>query len=79
MSRKDLCFLRDYSQQVQDEVGNIIRDKLQNAYVLESDLVLSNPELIRKYDNRNNVNTIILIVVYAEIHIFKTFFTYVCI
>ena len=28
----------------------MIKDLLENAYVLESDLVLSNPNLIRKYE-----------------------------
>lgn len=42
-----------------NEANNIgsaymIRDKLQNAYVLESDLVLSNPNLIRKYEYHSN-------------------------
>ena len=32
----------------------LVRDRLQNAYVLESDLVLYNPELIRKYEYGSN-------------------------
>ncbi len=32
----------------------LIRDKLQNSYVLESDLVLYNPNLIRKYEYESN-------------------------
>ena len=32
----------------------LVRDKLKNAYVLESDLVLSNPNLIRKYEYNSN-------------------------
>ena len=32
----------------------LIRDLLDNAYVLESDLVLSNPKLIRKYEYESN-------------------------
>lgn len=32
----------------------LVRDKLQNAYVCEADLVLSNPKIIRKYEYRSN-------------------------
>lgn len=32
----------------------IVRDKMENAYVLESDLVLSNENLIRKYEYTSN-------------------------
>ena len=32
----------------------VIKDKLENAYVLESDLVLYNPDLIRKYEYSSN-------------------------
>lgn len=32
----------------------LIKDKLENSYVLESDLVLSNPNLIRKYEYHSN-------------------------
>ena len=32
----------------------MIKDLLENAYVLESDLVLSNPDLIRKYEYGSN-------------------------
>lgn len=32
----------------------LIKDMLQNSYVLESDLVLSNPKLIRKYEYDSN-------------------------
>lgn len=32
----------------------LIRDNLEQAYVLESDLVLYNPEIIRKYEYRSN-------------------------
>ena len=32
----------------------LIKDLLQNSYVLESDLVLSNPKLIRKYEYESN-------------------------
>lgn len=34
--------------------GYVIKDKLENAYVLESDLVLSNPKIIRKYEYCSN-------------------------
>ena len=44
---------------IYNEANNIssaymIKDLLENAYVLESDLVLSNPKLIRKYEYNNN-------------------------
>lgn len=32
----------------------VVKDYLENAYVLESDLVLSNPNLIRKYEYHSN-------------------------
>ena len=32
----------------------LVRDMLENAYVFESDLVLSNPKLIRKYEYNSN-------------------------
>lgn len=32
-----------------------VRDELQNAYVLESDLILKNPRLIRKYEYQSNI------------------------
>lgn len=32
----------------------LVKDLLQNAYVLESDLVLSNPKIIRKYEYSSN-------------------------
>ncbi|MBQ8192738.1 MAG: NTP transferase domain-containing protein [Bacilli bacterium] len=32
----------------------VVKDYLENAYVLESDLVLSNPSLIRKYEYNSN-------------------------
>lgn len=32
----------------------VIKDYLENAYVLESDLVLSNPNIIRKYEYQSN-------------------------
>lgn len=34
--------------------GYAIKDKLENAYVLESDLILSNPKIIRKYEYCSN-------------------------
>lgn len=34
--------------------ANLVKDLLENAYVLESDLVLSNPNLIRKYEYSSN-------------------------
>lgn len=34
--------------------AHIVRDKMENAYVLESDLVLSNENLIRKYEYTSN-------------------------
>lgn len=42
-----------------NEANNIssaycVKDKLENAYVLESDLLLSNPNLIRKYEYNSN-------------------------
>lgn len=42
-----------------NEANNIssaymVRDMLENAYVLESDLVLSNPKIIRKYEYHSN-------------------------
>lgn len=44
---------------IYNEANNIssaymIKDLLENAYVLESDLVLSNPRLIRKYEYNSN-------------------------
>lgn len=44
---------------IYNEANNIssaymIKDLLENAYVLESDLVLSNPKLIRKYEYSSN-------------------------
>lgn len=44
---------------IYNEANNIssaymIKDLLENAYVLESDLVLSNPNLIRKYEYQSN-------------------------
>ena len=32
----------------------LIKDKLENSYVLESDLILYNPNLIRKYEYQSN-------------------------
>lgn len=32
----------------------LVRNEMKNAYVLESDLVLSNPKIIRKYEYRSN-------------------------
>lgn len=45
--------------EIYNEANNIssaylIRDKLQNAYVLESDLYLYNPNIIRKYEYHSN-------------------------
>lgn len=47
---------------IYNETNNIssaflIKDKLENSYVLESDLVLSNPNLIRKYEYKSNILT----------------------
>lgn len=51
--------IRIIENKLYNEANNIssaflIRDKLQNSYVLESDLVLYNPNLIRKYEYESN-------------------------
>ncbi|HHT98050.1 MAG TPA: CTP--phosphocholine cytidylyltransferase, partial [Clostridiales bacterium] len=43
-----------YSRENNIASAYVVRDKLSNSYVLESDLVLYNPELIRKYEYDSN-------------------------
>ena len=43
-----------YNQANNISSAYMVRDLLENAYVLESDLVLSNPKLIRKYEYDSN-------------------------
>ena len=48
-----------YENKLYNEANNIssayvIKDKLENAYVLDSDLFLSNPNIIRKYEYHSN-------------------------
>jgi CTP:phosphocholine cytidylyltransferase-like protein len=43
-----------YNEENNISSAYLIKDMLENAYVLESDLVLSNPKLIRKYEYSSN-------------------------
>lgn len=52
----NIKFVENKTYNEANNIGSayMIKDKLENAYVLESDLVLSNPDLIRKYEYHSN-------------------------
>ncbi len=52
----DIIFVNNNKYNEANNISSayLVRDKMCNAYVLESDLVLSNPNLIRKYEYCSN-------------------------
>lgn len=50
----EFVYNKNYACENNISSAYIVRDKLSNSYVLESDLVLYNPEIIRKYEYSSN-------------------------